>query len=161
MFVGVSRLSATVKTIEKDPALVGSDELNAIRASWALVADKPDLVARLFYGRLFTTHPNLRPLFKTDVQSQGRKLIGTLNMLVRSLGNPQQTTAMLSDLGVRNLNYGVKPKDYDAVGASLLWTWEQGLGEAYTPEVKAAWTSAFSLIANAMIGATAEMNADP
>jgi nitric oxide dioxygenase len=82
-------------------------------------------------------------------------------MLVRSLGKPQQTTAMLSDLGVRHLNYGVKPKDYDAVGASLLWTLEQGLGEAYTPEVKAAWTSAFSLIANAMIGATAEMNADP
>jgi hemoglobin-like flavoprotein len=36
----------------------------------------------------------------------------------------------------------------------LLWTLEQGLGSEWTPEVRAAWSDAYSLLADAMRGAT-------
>jgi nitric oxide dioxygenase len=39
------------------------------------------------------------------------------------------------------------------VGETLLWTLEQGLGEAFTPEVKEAWTEAYALLSGAMIAA--------
>jgi hemoglobin-like flavoprotein len=39
---------------------------------------------------------------------------------------------------------------YDTVGAALLWTLEQGLGSSFTPEVRAAWASAYGLVAGAM-----------
>jgi hemoglobin-like flavoprotein len=31
---------------------------------------------------------------------------------------------------------------YDSVGAALLWTLEQGLGDAWMAEAKAAWAAA-------------------
>ncbi len=39
---------------------------------------------------------------------------------------------------------------YDSVGAALLWTLEQGLGDAWTAEVKAAWAAAYALLAGVM-----------
>ena len=37
-----------------------------------------------------------------------------------------------------------------SVGAALLWTLEQGLGSGWTPEVKAAWSDAYALLADVM-----------
>lgn len=39
---------------------------------------------------------------------------------------------------------------YDTVGQALLWTLEQGLGARFTPDVKAAWVSAYAMIASSM-----------
>jgi hemoglobin-like flavoprotein len=44
----------------------------------------------------------------------------------------------------------VKDVDYDTVGAALLWTLQQGLGPAFTPEVKSAWTTVYGLLASTM-----------
>jgi hemoglobin-like flavoprotein len=46
----------------------------------------------------------------------------------------------------------VKAQDYTPVGAALLWTLEQGLGEAWTPELAQAWGSAYALLSDYMIG---------
>jgi hypothetical protein len=40
-------------------------------------------------------------------------------------------------LGSRHRGYGVSTEHYAPVGAALLWTLEQGLGAAFTPDVKA------------------------
>ena len=39
---------------------------------------------------------------------------------------------------------------FDVVGAALLWTLEQGLGERFTPAVRDAWVAAWDVIAGAM-----------
>jgi hemoglobin-like flavoprotein len=44
----------------------------------------------------------------------------------------------------------VKTQHYETVGAALLWTLEQGLGEAFTPEVHDAWAEAYTLLSNVM-----------
>ena len=46
-------------------------------------------------------------------------------------------------LGRRHAGYGVRPEHYDTVGAALLWTLEQGLGDAFTDDVRAAWAEAY------------------
>ena len=42
---------------------------------------------------------------------------------------------------------------YDTVGAALLKTLEQGLGDAFTPPVKAAWAEVYSIMAGIMMSA--------
>jgi hemoglobin-like flavoprotein len=42
------------------------------------------------------------------------------------------------------------------VGAALLWTLEQGLGSGWTPEVKAAWSDTYALLADVMRRAAGE-----
>jgi hemoglobin-like flavoprotein len=48
------------------------------------------------------------------------------------------------------VSYGVQPAHYDSVGVALLWTLEQGLGPAFTAELRTAWASAYQLLADAM-----------
>jgi hemoglobin-like flavoprotein len=38
-----------------------------------------------------------------------------------------------------------------AVGAALLWTLKEGLGEIFTLDVDAAWTAIFRILADVMI----------
>ena len=45
---------------------------------------------------------------------------------------------------------------YGTVGAALLWTLEQGLGEAWTPEAKVAWTEVYGILSSTMIDSAAK-----
>ena len=49
----------------------------------------------------------------------------------------------------------MKDEHYDTVGAALLWTLGQGLGDGFTPEVSEAWTEAYTLLASTMKTAAA------
>ena len=113
----------------------------------------------MFYGRLFETAPEVRPLFKGDMKEQGAKLMATLAVVVKGLDNIESLLPVAGDLAKRHVDYGVEPEHYSQVGASLLWTLGQGLGEEFTPEVEAAWTGAYGLLSGAMISAAYAENA--
>ena len=40
---------------------------------------------------------------------------------------------------------------YAPVGAALIWTLEQGLGNAFTDDVREAWVAAYTLLSGVMI----------
>lgn len=93
-------------------------------------------------------------MFTGDIARQGRLLMQMLATAVNALDKVQTLMPALEAMAVRHQGYGVKTEHYDAVGAALLWTLRQGLGEAYTPDVDAAWTKTYGFIADVMIGAT-------
>ncbi len=126
-----------------------------VRESWSRVEPIADKAAELFYTRLFELDPALKQLFKGDMAEQGRKLTLTLTVAVKSLDRLDQLTPILQDLGRRHGGYGVRDSHYATVGAALLWTLEQGLGERFTEEVGAAWEAAYGLISSVMIDAAA------
>jgi hemoglobin-like flavoprotein len=78
--------------------------------------------------------------------------MGMLGAVVNGLGNIETILPAASALAKRHVDYGVKAADYEPVGAALLWTLERGLGAQWTPEVKAAWTEAYTVLADFMIG---------
>ena len=61
--------------------------------------------------------------------------------------------SVLEKLAIGHVPYGVKAEHYDKVGAALLWTLEQGLGESWTPETAEAWTETYKIVASTMINA--------
>ena len=77
-------------------------------------------------------------------------------MVVQGLDHLEALVPTFADLGRRHAQYGVTEGHYDAVGAALLWTLEQGLGSGWTPEAKAAWSGAYALLADVMRGAAGE-----
>jgi nitric oxide dioxygenase len=131
-------------------------QISLVKTSFELVAGTPDVVAGLFYGRLFHIDPTLRALFKGDMAEQGRKLMQMLAIAVRSLDKPEAIIPAVQQLGARHARYGVKDADYGTVGAALLWTLGEGLGPDFTPETKEAWTAAYTLLAGVMTQAAAE-----
>ncbi len=125
-------------------------QIELVKSSWAKVAPIAEDAAALFYGRLFELDPELKSLFKSDMKEQGRKLMAILNTAVNSLDKVETIVPAVQDMGRRHVDYGVKDEHYDTVGAALLWTLEQGLGEGFTEEVKAAWVDTYTLVATTM-----------
>lgn len=113
--------------------------------------------AEIFYSKLFELDPALKPLFPTDKEGamleQGNKLMTMLGAAVAGLSNIDALIPVLKNLGERHVGYGVKQSHYDTVGAALLGTLDAGLGDEFTPEVKAAWTSVYATMAGVMIDA--------
>ena len=122
------------------------DQVKVIQESFAKVAPISEQAAALFYGRLFEIAPKVKPLFRSDITEQGRKLMATLGVVVNGLSNLEAVLPAASALAKRHVDYGVKAADYKPVGAALLWTLERGLGEHWTPELAAAWTEAYTIL---------------
>lgn len=121
-----------------------------VRETFGMVAPIADQAAALFYDRLFTLAPQFRALFAHDMDEQGKKLMQTLGVAVAHLDNLDAIIPTVQKLGQRHAGYGVQPEDYAIVGEALLWTLEQGLGDAFTPEVKQAWATVYEALANVM-----------
>jgi hemoglobin-like flavoprotein len=133
-----------------------SEQIMLVKTTWMRVVPIKDKAAELFYGKLFELDPSLKPLFKGDISEQGKKLMMTISTVVNSLEKLETLLPVVQDLGRRHVKYGVKDKHYDTVAAALLWTLGAGLGDAFTPDVKAAWTEAYTVLATVMKEAAAE-----
>lgn len=125
-------------------------QIALIQKSFDKVRPIADEAGALFYERLFSIDPPLRNLFKGDMDEQAHKLMVTLAAVVDGLDNLGAIVPDVHALGARHRRYGVKDRDYDTVGQALLWTLEQGLGGDFTPDVRAAWTAAYTLVATTM-----------
>jgi hemoglobin-like flavoprotein len=125
-------------------------QISLVQSSFKSVAPIASKAADLFYDRLFVIAPEVRQLFPAKLSEQKIKLMA---MLTKTANNLHQLDAILPavrQLGERHRGYGVSADHYGPVGAALLWTLEQGLGSAFTPEVKAAWSEAYRKLAGAM-----------
>ena len=124
--------------------------IDAVQSTFAKVEPIAPQAAELFYGRLFELDPSLKPMFKGNMEEQGAKLMRMIGIAVRGLNDLGSIVPAVQNLGVRHIEYGVKDEHYDTVGAALLWTLEQGLGDDFTPDVKQAWTDVYTVLATTM-----------
>ena len=125
-------------------------QLELVQNSFPQVLPIAEQAAAMFYARLFTLDPTLRKLFKGDMQQQGVKLMQMMATAVHSLDDLPALMPVLRQLGARHSRYGVKPVDYDTVAEALLWTLAQGLGDAFTADVRATWETFYALAAQTM-----------
>jgi hemoglobin-like flavoprotein len=126
------------------------ETIHLVRSTFARVLPVADLAASQFYDRLFTLDPSLRRLLAADLEQQKHALMATLGLLIGYLDRPEELEPIVEQLGLRHAGYGVQAAHYATVGSALLWTLEQGLGPAFTPAVRAAWTDVYDFLATTM-----------
>ncbi len=129
------------------------EQIELIQRSFAKVVPIASEAADLFYARLFEIAPDVRSMFKSDMKNQGRMLMSMLASVVAGLNDLESILPTAESLAIRHRDYGVVPEQYELVGTALLWTLEQGIGDDFTPDVRAAWEEAYSTLAEAMISA--------
>jgi nitric oxide dioxygenase len=133
-------------------AEVTPEQVALIQRSFAKIAPIAGEAAALFYDRLFEIAPEVKPLFHGDMKEQGRKLMGTLAVVINGLTNLDSILPAASALAKKHVAYGVKAEHYGPVGVALLWTLEHGLGAEWTADLAAAWTAAYTTLSGYMIG---------
>ncbi|ONH30508.1 globin family protein [Pseudofrankia asymbiotica] len=132
------------------------EEIRLVQETFGAVAPASDAVATLFYTRLFELDPALRAMFPADLTEQRGKLMNMLAVAVNGLSRLDSIVPAVQSLGVRHAGYGVTDAHYDTVAAALLATLAEGLGDAFTPPVRDAWTNAYTLLADTMKSAAHE-----
>ncbi|MFK8112145.1 MAG: globin family protein [Rubripirellula sp.] len=129
-------------------------QIDIVQSTWEKVKPISEQAAELFYGRLFELDPSLRALFKSDMKDQGKKLMATLNIAVTSLTKLETILPALEELGRKHVQYGVPDQSYETVGEALLWTLEQGLGDVFDDDARAAWTETYATLSGVMLEAS-------
>jgi hemoglobin-like flavoprotein len=132
-----------------------SEQILLVQETWQKVLPIQPVAAQLFYDRLFTLDPSLRTLFSGDIQTQGQKLMSMINVAVNGLTRLDTIVTAVQQLGARHAGYGVRDEHYAVVGDALLWTLQQGLGDAFTPRSREAWSRAYGLLSGVMMQAAA------
>ncbi|XP_031553222.1 neuroglobin-like isoform X2 [Actinia tenebrosa] len=136
-----------------DPA-----SIKLIRESWSEV-EKGDLqeTGLVVFRRLFEIAPYLRDLFPFGYNPDGKDLkahalgvMSTVGVAVRGLDDLESLKPKLVELGALHKGFEITDKEFKHVGEAIIWTLDKGLGDQFTPEVKAAWVEAYGLITTTM-----------
>jgi len=135
--------------------------IELLAASFARVSANKADAATLFYARLFTTAPQLRPLFKGDLETQKQKLMSSLAQIVDFYRVGVDPHGYLAQLGQGNKAYGVKRSHFDAIGDALIFTLAQVLGDEFSPDIRAAWVHAYDEVSAVMIRAAEISDHEP
>jgi hemoglobin-like flavoprotein len=112
---------------------VSPESERLVRETWREIAPASDDVVAAFYARLFESNPTAHELFaSTNMTEQRRKFSNMLGEIVRVLDNPDLLVSEVAASGRRHVSYGVQDRDYEDVGAALVWAIGQKLGERFT-----------------------------
>lgn len=129
------------------------EQKRLVRKSWESVEPIGEAAAGIFYRKLFDLDPKLKQLFTGDMKEQGRKLMDMIGKAVSLLDDQEKLVPAVQALGARHQRYDVSPGDYDTVGEALLDTLAEGLGDAFTDDVRGAWAAVYEQISTIMIKA--------
>lgn len=135
------------------------EQKRIIKQSFQTIAKALPEIVPNFYMRLFELHPELRPLFRSNIQEQPKKFLDMLAMLIGLIDDIEEQGSLIKHLGKRHLGYGVKPKHYTMVGDALLWAFEEVLKDRFSGEVKSAWMMLYGEITKLAIGDEKETSA--
>ena len=133
--------------------MLTAHQITLVQSTFGNIALEAGQVADRFYARLFELEPSTRQLFHGPMPDQGQKLMQMVATAVMSLERLDELVPAVQDLGRRHVGYGVQPSHYDTVGQALLWALGDALGNEFTPEVRDAWATVYSVLAQTAIQA--------
>lgn len=142
-------VSGRISLKDKQMTLVMDAQL--LKMSFESIPDLT-LFAHQFYGILFNTFPDARPLFAhTDWKKQYQALMATIAAVVSGVERGANLVPTLHKLGEKHSHFGAKPEHYPIVGACLITTFKRALGNHFSQEMQDAWTIALEIISAEMI----------
>lgn len=136
---------------------MNQEQTALIEESWDYVITNTEEAGKIFYDKLFDIAPEVRPLFKEDIDSQADKLISLISFVVGKIDDLESIMKDVEDLGIRHNRYNVEPEHYAKVGEALLATLEKGASDIWTDKHAEAWGIVYNLLSDIMIKAAAKV----
>lgn len=129
------------------------EQAGLVTRSYAQISSSPHPYSERFYYRLLLNHPFARALFPDDMTHQMFVFSKTIDMLVENVEDLERLRPTLTDLAKKHVKYGVRAYQYAAVGAVLIDTFAELLGEDFAHEARQAWELVYDETAGFMISA--------
>jgi hemoglobin-like flavoprotein len=87
------------------------------------------------------------------MERQQLKLMDTIAAIVGTLDQRELFQSIISHTGRKHADFGVQPSHFTAFGEALIWSLQQQLGPAFTPEMQQAWLVLYDAIQAEMMRA--------
>lgn len=133
---------------------MNSQEKELIKATVPILRSSGEDLTNYFYARMFKHHPELRNTFNMGNQANGKQKSALANAVLayaENIEDPSVLIGVLKGIGSKHRSLNVEPDQYKTVGIHLIASIGEVVGEAATPEILSAWTSAFYELAQIMI----------
>ena len=145
------RARRTRSALSTDTQLT-AEQKRLIRVSFLRVEPALDLVAQLFFLKLFRLDPSLRKKFSGPIEVQARKFAAGAKLAMISLGHEDGLAPTLKLLGARHRQLGIRSRHYRTMSRALVWTLERSLEKNFDRDTKDAWNTLLSSFTRIMAG---------
>jgi len=125
--------------------------IEIVKATAAPVAANSEAITAKMYEVLFSTHPELKELFKDAEPDQHKKLAAAVSAYAANIDNLDVLTKAIEKMASTHVSAKVKPTHYPIVGLALLTALKEVLGDAATDQVLKAWEEAYFFLADILI----------
>ena len=121
-----------------------------VQESWSRIEFVQEMVAELFYTRLFELDSALREVFAADARERQQKFASFMGATVRALDRVEALLPVVRSLGVRKPALATNDRFHANVALALLWTLEKSLRREFTPQVKSAWIATYGVLSQTL-----------
>lgn len=126
-------------------------QIDLIRESFDELKKNPNRRSVEFYEAFFARAPEVKGMFREDLEGQGMQFLSTLSMIVGHLDHPDAMDERLAELGQSHRAMGVKAEQFAPMGEALIEVLGNALGDEFTDEMRTAWTVGFEEISRFVI----------
>ncbi|WP_109209205.1 MULTISPECIES: globin domain-containing protein [Microbacterium] len=135
-----------------------------VRATAGVVAEHAEEITKVFYPAMFAAHPELLGVFNRANQAIGEQpkaLAASVVAFAVQLIDPDAPdfTPVMRRIAHKHVSLGIQARQYTIVGHHLLDAVGTVLGDAVTPEVRAAWDEVYWLFGVSLIAEEAKLYA--
>ncbi len=132
-----------------------NEQKELIKATVPVLKEHGVTLTTHFYQRMFTHNPELKNVFNMGNQ-QNHKQQTALAMAVLAyaehIDDPSVLFPVVDSIGHKHTSLDIRPEHYQIVGRHLIASISEVLGEAATPAILDAWTTAYLQLAQLMSG---------
>lgn len=134
--------------------------IQIVKSTAPILAEHGEALTRHFYKRMFAHNPEVAPFFNPANQTAGtqqRALAAAVCAYAANIDNLEVLGGAVELIAQKHASLQIKPEHYPIVGANLLASIREVLGEGATDDVINAWAEAYGLLADILIGREAQI----
>ena len=140
--------------------MLSQQTIDIVKSTAPILDQHAETLTRHFYKRMFSHNPEVAPFFNPAHQhsgSQQRALAGAICAYAANIDNLEVLGGAVELIAQKHASLMIKPEHYPIVGANLLASIREVLGEGATDAVIDAWAEAYGFLADILIGREAQI----
>jgi nitric oxide dioxygenase len=135
--------------------MLSQETVKIIKSTAPVLEEHGETLTRHFYQRMFTQNPEVAPFFNPAHQSAGtqqKALAAAICAYAANIDNLEVLGGAVELIAQKHASLQIKPEHYPIVGANLLASIREVLGDAATDDIINAWAEAYGFLADILIG---------
>ncbi len=135
--------------------MLNEKTIQIVKSTAPILEEHGETLTRHFYMRMFKHNPEVAPFFNPANQTAGkqqRALAAAIAAYAANIDNLEVLGGSVELIAQKHASLMIKPEHYPIVGANLLASIKEVLGEGATDDIINAWADAYGFLADILIG---------